>query len=189
MFHPSTPTPRRPVWPRKLVAWLLAVPMLLATARAHHGFDSSTSVRLLENQTVVIVRMSPALLSVLLGPEAPADWTDAAFQDLRPRLIERSKTFFTLRSADAPLAATSAKASLELQGEIAFILKYPAVSFPATVTADFCKDFGPAFQGTLTVRGRPLRAIDREGPVLATLDLSPTRHTLEVPAPGNSPAE
>lgn len=172
--------------PRWLALCLLLLPAL--PAAAHHGFDAHATLRLLESQSILIVRMTPTVASVLLGPEAPPRWTGDVSEESRGKLEALGKRLFAIRTPEGPLAPSEVRVSREVSQEIGFVLTYPASkTWPLTVEAGFCKDFGPEFTGTIKVFGRPLSPTERQGKQLAALNLSRRERSLSLPAPDADP--
>jgi hypothetical protein len=162
-----------------LLCLILALP-----ARAHHGFESTVEVRLLDDQTFAVVRMSASVTSALLGEGAPTAWDDAVAAEEQPRLRALAPSLLGIEAGKIPLAPTSTKVVLEVSGQLAFVVTYPpARSWPVTAEAAYFRNFGPEFTGTLRVYGPPRQPTERCGAQLAALELFSDRRSLQIPQP------
>jgi hypothetical protein len=92
-----------------LGAWLLAA----GTARAHHGYESEPQIRLLNEQTFVIVRMTVSVVDRLLDADVPAVWDDAAVSALPDRLKALTEKLVVITAAAETLRPSSARAALD----------------------------------------------------------------------------
>ncbi|QJE98693.1 hypothetical protein [Luteolibacter luteus] len=157
-------------------------------APAHHGFDAHATLRLLESRSILIVRMTPTVAAVLLGAESPPRWTGDISDETRGKLEALGTRLFILSSPKGPLTPGEVRVSREVSQDIAFVLTYPAAKgWPLTIEADFCKDFGPDFTGSIKVFGQPVSAVERQGKQVAALDLSRRERKLSLSSPDTSP--
>jgi hypothetical protein len=160
---------------RHAAALGIAVLCLALPASAHHGFDANGTVRLLDTQSLLIVRMSPSVVAALLGPGT----SDGEGE----RLSALAKRLFVLRDGTATLEPRSIKVSREVSGEVAFVLGYPAVtSWPFTLEASFRKQLGPELTGSVRVHAPPAAATERQGRQIGLLDLTRPERTLTLPS-------
>lgn len=173
-------------WRSSCAAILLS--LFIHPASAHHGFDAHASVRLLDKQSIVIVRMTPSVASVLMGSDAPAGWTGDVSDESRLKLQALGKRLFVITTPEGPLEPSEIRVSREVNADIAFVLTYPRVNtWPFTIEAGFCKDFGPELTGSIRVFGPPEQPTDRQGKQLALLELTRRERTLSLPAPSRTP--
>lgn len=170
--------------------WLAFLLLLLPalSASAHHGFDAHATLRLLESRSILIVRMTPTVASVLLGPEAPARWTGDVSEESRGKLVALGERLFVISTPQGPLAPVEVRVSREVSQDIAFVLTYPsAKAWPLRIEAGFCKDFGPEFTGSIKIFAPPSSPVERQGKQLAALDLSRRERNLSLPSPDALP--
>lgn len=150
-------------------------------ASAHHGFDANGTVRLLDTQSLLIVRMSPPVVAALLGP---GTWEGTVTDTDRARLTSLAKRLFVLRDGTATLEPKTIKVAHEISGDVAFVLSYPAVtSWPFTLEASFRNQLGPELTGSVRVHAPPSAATERQGKQIGLLDLTRPERTLTLPAP------
>jgi hypothetical protein len=150
---------------------------------AHHGFDANGTVRLLDKQCLVIVRMSPSLISALLASESRG-WDGTIDENQHERLQALGKRLFLLGDAAKPLEPSAVKVSREVSGDVAFVLTYPAVTeWPFRLEAKFPQQLGPELTGTVKVHAAPASATERQGAQLGTLDLTRPERSLTVHPP------
>jgi hypothetical protein len=150
--------------------------------QAHHGFDANGTVRLLDKQCLVIVRMSPSLISALLASEGGRDGTVG--ETGHERLQALGKRLFLLGDATEPLEPSAVKVSREVSGDVAFVLTYPAVrEWPFRLEAKFPQELGPELTGTVRVHAAPTHATERQGAQLGILDLTRPERSLTVHSP------
>lgn len=143
-------------------------------------------MRLLEKQSIVIVRMTPTVAAILMGADTPAGWTGDVPDDTRLKLEALGKRLFTLSTPAGALEPAEVRVSREVSANIAFVLTYPSVkAWPFKIDADFCKDFGPEFTGSIRIFGPPTGPTERQGAQLGFLELTRRERTLSLsdPAP------
>ena len=154
---------------------------LTSPVSAHHGFDANGTVRLLDKQSLLIVRMSPPVVAVLLGP---GTWQGIATDPDQARLTTLAKRLFVLRDGNNTLQPDTIKVAHEVSGDVAFVLSYPAVtSWPFTLETSFRDQFGPELTGSVRVHGPPSAPTERQGKQIGLLDLTRPERTLTLPAP------
>jgi hypothetical protein len=176
----KTPSQRPSSWQHAAALGIAALCLALP-ASAHHGFDANGTVRLLDKQCLVIVRMSPPVVAALLGP---GTWNGTVAEGDRARLTALAKRLFVLRDGPSTLEPKTIKVAHEVSGDVAFVLSYPAVtSWPFTLEAGFSKQLGPELTGSVRFYSPPSAPTDRQGKQIGLLDLTRPERTLTLPAP------
>lgn len=111
---------------------LLALPL-----RAHSGMETETAVSLFKDRTTIVVRCAPELAWHLLGPKAPRGPLDTAFAAAAEDLQKLAPSLIELESDGEPLKPERIRVELEPDRHVAFVLRYPRPSLPATIKAPF----------------------------------------------------
>lgn len=129
-------------------------------------------MRVAADETIVIAKMNPSVVTVLLGGGA-GDWSGKVTEENRERLEALGRGIFVVRAGGEAIEPVDVKVSAELNSDIAFILSYPAAgAWPLTIEAVFCKDFGPEFNGSIRAYGPPAGPTERQGKPLGTIELT-----------------
>lgn len=150
----------------------VCLPLLFAAVRAHQGYESSILVRVLAPETVVIVRFTPPVATHVLGEGAPRVWTESTVADRQGWLAARAARLLALRDGDHALVPRSTRVVAEVDGHVAFVFSYPAATvLPLRVEAAYFAPLGPEFTGTMEIHGPPASPIERQGELLASLEL------------------
>lgn len=154
---------------------------LASPVSAHHGLDASGTLRLLDKQSLLIVRMSPSVVAALLGP---GTWQGTVTNADRARLTTLAKSLFILRDGNTTLEPETIKVAHEVSGDVAFVLSYPPVtSWPFTIEAGFRNQLGPELTGSVRFYSPPSAPTDRQGKQIGLLDFTRPERTLTLPAP------
>lgn len=161
----------------------LVLQLGLCSANAHHGMESVTEIRLLEQQTSLIANLPPIVVSTLLGAEGPHSWSEQVVADRQAQLQDLARGLFVLRIENHAVLPTRVSVSFEVSGQIAFVLTYPALSTGlSSVEAAYLRNLGPEFTGTIRVYGPPESPTERRGSQIAALELTTNHRVLSVPA-------